>query len=138
MSVEVTGLQEVRDQLERIERRLRQPAELLDADAADLREVITAAFEAQATPSGLPWPPKRDGTRAGGSLQAATTVQRDGKTLHVHIAHPAATFQVFGTEHVPARNPLPVLAGGEPDGSGFWERLKRRARRAFSGERRIG
>lgn len=131
MTVSVTGLDDVRAQVSRAAERARNLRPFLEGSARELAGMIDRAWAERRSAEGTPWAPS---SGDGGSLRTAHAVEVvDDTQIAITVAHPAASYQFFGTEHVPARNPLPVSADGTPVGP-FWAEHAERLREHLSGE----
>lgn len=135
MGVTVEGLDEVSRQIERALTRVRNLRPALVPAAAEIRSMIDAAWEQRRSPSGVPWAPS---SSDGGSLRTAHEVVVGNDSIAIVVDHEAASFQFFGTSHVPARNPLPVERDGSIPASGraaeFWREHATRLETYLAGE----
>ena len=113
MGVRVTGLEEVRARVEMLRDRARSVKTLLETEAVELARVIDRAWQERRSPAGRAWAPST-GSSGGSRLSRAHTVEASATKLRLAVHHPAAPFQFFGTEFLPARNPLPFerIPGG--------------------------
>ena len=129
MGLTVTGVRDVTKMLRELQKRQRTLRPFLTAEAEKLSAVVDAAWAARRSPDGTQWPAYKDGERDGGRLRGAHTTKGRQKRLELRATFIAA-FHYFGTEFLPARNPLPfdrIVGGFVPHASwaeAHGERLK--------------
>jgi len=114
VSVRVTGIREVRRMLEGLHRRNKSLRPFLDAEAERLSALVAKSWSTRTSPSGEAWAPYASGEGSGGSLRTAHEVKGSRKKLSMRVRSHIAAFHFFGTEYMPARNPLPFtrITGG--------------------------
>ena len=138
MGVRVTGLDEVRERIQRA-KAARDLRPFLADEASRIKSMIDVAWTSRRSPSGEVWEPSEGG---GGSLRRAHSVEAGRSKITIRVDHPAARFQFFGTSHLPPRNPLPVESDGgagfrlttSGPASAFWREHAERLERFLSGD----
>jgi len=125
VSVEVRGLAETRERLSGVADRLDDMRPVMQSEARRIGADIDRAWDARRGPNGREWPlaapPKLSRRPAprrrarGGRLRRAHDVSPERRGFRVRVPVTYATFQFFGTEDIPSRNPLPFVKRG----SGF-------------------
>lgn len=108
MGLRVNGVREVRKMLEELRSRTVTVKPFLDAEATRLKALIQTSWSSRRGPDGVPWPPYKDERRTGGRLRGAARIKATARRLSLKATF-IARFQYFGTEFLPARNPLPFL-----------------------------
>jgi hypothetical protein len=123
MPVIITGLAQAIADHQEWAARAHNIRPVLEEIGADTTRVVDEAWSSRRSPAGEAWPPEKEqapptraGTRsarparrsAGRRLEDAHEVIVEPRSITISVPVPHASFQFFGTEAVPARNPLPV------------------------------
>lgn len=114
MALRMTGLREAYDEHAELAERARDLTPLLEELRLELQAMIDTAWSQRRSPGGDPWPDTERESESSGELQRAVRVRVQGDRLVIEVGASHASFVFFGTEHQPARNPLPVeWVGGQ-------------------------
>ena len=107
MPLQVTGLGRTRARLRRLAQAARDVTPFWAAEEPELRAVIDRAIATTTSPGGQPWPADQDGASEATGQTENVQLRAAANELRVRVPTAHASFQLFGTATVPARNFLP-------------------------------